>query len=210
MPRVSQEQARKNRLAIQEASARLFRERGIQAVSVVDLMGAVGLTAGGFYGHFASKDVLAAIACEAAFDESDNRWRKRMEGKASHRESFDAIVNGYLTRRNRDDPGDACPSAALASDVARERPDAPVREAYIAGIKDQVEKLASLQGGRDSNTARQQAMAQLALLVGAMALARATTGDRLSDDFLAAAKTLLTADAGHGAEGGLGPLTPAL
>ena len=193
MPRVSQERARQHRLAIQEASSRLFRERGIQAVSVVDLMGAVGLTAGGFYGHFASKDVLAAVACEAAFDESRNRWRKRAEGKAS-REGLDAIVSGYLTRRNRDDPGDACPSATLASDVARESADAPVREAYIKGIEDQIEKLASLQGARDPNTARQRAMTQLALLVGAMTLARATTGSALSDDFLATAKTSLTAE----------------
>jgi TetR/AcrR family transcriptional repressor of nem operon len=193
MPRVSREQARKNRIAIQEASARLFRERGIQPVSVVDVMGAVGLTAGGFYGHFASKDELTAIACDLAFQESANRWRKRAQGKGSKREALDAIVNGYLTRRNRDDPGDACPSATLASDVARESSDAPVRGAYLKGIKDQVSALASVQdNSEDSDTKQRSAMTQLALLVGAMTLARATRGDPLSDDFLAAAREALT------------------
>jgi len=179
-------------MAIQEASARLFRERGIQPVSVVDVMGAVGLTAGGFYGHFASKDELTAIACEIAFQESANRWCKRAQGKRNKREALDSIVNGYLTRRNRDDPGDACPSATLASDVARESADAPVRDVYMKGIKDQISTLAFLQDdSEDADAKERSAMTQLALLVGAMVLARATRGDRLSDDFLSAARETL-------------------
>jgi TetR/AcrR family transcriptional repressor of nem operon len=193
MPRASREQARMNRLAVEEASSRLFRERGIQAVSVADLMGAVGLTPGGFYGHFASKDELAAIACNVAFDDAARRWRKRMQGKRNKREAFNAIVDGYLTRRNRDDPADACPSATLASDVARELPDKPVCGAYLGGIKGQLKTLASLRDSEASGTAQREAMIQLALLVGSMALARASRGDQISDEFLDVGKDFLRA-----------------
>jgi TetR/AcrR family transcriptional repressor of nem operon len=191
MPRASREQARMNRLAIEEASSRLFREKGIQAVSVADLMGAVGLTAGGFYGHFASKDDLAAIACNVAFDEAARRWRKRMQGKKDRKEAFSAIVDGYLTRQNRDDPGEACPSVTLASDVAREPSDQPVRGAYLNGIKGQLTTLASLRGTEKSDAAQREAMVQLAMLVGTMALARASRGDQISDEFLSAGKEFL-------------------
>ncbi|MUZ66470.1 TetR family transcriptional regulator, partial [Agrobacterium vitis] len=97
MPRVSREQTKLNRHAIEEASSRLFRERGIDAVSVADLMGAAGLTTGGFYGHFASKDELAGVACNIAFDDAARRWRKRMIGKKDIKAAFGAIVDGYLT-----------------------------------------------------------------------------------------------------------------
>ena len=70
MPRVTREQADSNKIAITEASARLFRERGIDSVSVAELMAAAGLTHGGFYGHFASKQELAGEACAFAFGRS--------------------------------------------------------------------------------------------------------------------------------------------
>ena len=75
MPRVSKEQTDRNRLLIEAASARLFKERGLNGVSVTDIMASAGLTHGGFYGHFESKDELAAVACERAFGESVVRWR---------------------------------------------------------------------------------------------------------------------------------------
>ncbi len=184
MPRVSREQARTNRLAIEEASSKLFRQQGIQTVSVADLMGAVGLTPGGFYGHFGSKDELVAIACKLAFDDAARRWRKQLRGKKSKTDAFHALVDVYLNRQNRDDPGDACPSAMLASDVAREPTGKPVRAEYIHGIKGQLKTLASLRSGEASGAAEQDAMIQLALLVGSMVLARATKGDPISDDFI--------------------------
>ena len=75
MPRVSREQTDKNRLLIEAASARLFKEHGFDGVSVADIMASAGLTHGGFYGHFESKDELAALACAKAFEESAARWR---------------------------------------------------------------------------------------------------------------------------------------
>ena len=195
MPRASREQAKANRLAIEEASSHLFRERGVAAVSVADVMGAVGLTAGGFYGHFASKDELAAIACKNAFEEAARRWRKRVQKEKDKRAAFNEIVDDYLTRRNRDDPSDACPSVTLASDVARQSADMPMRDAYLKGIKGQIKTLASLCEVENSDTARRNAMMQLALLVGAMSLAQASQGDEISDQFLEVGRDFLRASA---------------
>lgn len=75
-------------------------------------------------------DELAAIACNVAFDDAARHWRKRMQRKKDKREAFNSIVGGYLPRRNRDDPADACPSATLVSDVARELADKPVRSSH--------------------------------------------------------------------------------
>jgi TetR/AcrR family transcriptional repressor of nem operon len=193
MPRVSREQSDSNRIAIEEASARLFREQGLKGVSVSDLMAAVGLTHGGFYGHFESKDALAAVACTRAFAQSSERWKNRIAGKADRAAALSALVEGYLSPQSRNGVGTGCPIAALASDVAREPSGKPVREAYLAGVKNQLEVLLSIQGSGNAEVDRSQALAQLSTLVGALVLARATRGDSISDEFLAAARQQLIA-----------------
>ncbi len=135
MPRVSREQTDKNRLLIEAASARLFKERGINGVSVADIMASAGLTHGGFYGHFESKDELAAIACAQAFDESTERWRSLTQGGADEQARVDALAKHYLSASQRDDPGFGCTAAGLAVDVGREAGDKPIRGAYTHGIK---------------------------------------------------------------------------
>jgi TetR/AcrR family transcriptional repressor of nem operon len=120
MPRVSREQADNNRLAITDASARLFRERGIDNVSVAELMAAAGLTHGGFYGHFESKDQLAAEACRWAFGRSVERWKKRIAEKSDRTLARAALTDNYLSAQSRNNPGASCPAAAFAGDVARE------------------------------------------------------------------------------------------
>lgn len=191
MARVSNEQAQAHREAITAASARLMRERGIEAVSVADLMGAAGLTHGGFYGHFASKDALAAAACAHAFGESVQKWQKRIAAHADDAAAFKAIVEGYLSVRTRDAPSSACPLPALVSDVARQAADAPVRPAYVAGTEALLDILAGLQHRGAAAADRQAALAQLSTMVGALLLARATASETLSEEFLAAARAAL-------------------
>ena len=111
MPRASKEQSAVHRKTITDASARLMRERGIQSVSVAELMGAAGLTHGGFYGHFESKDALAAEACGLAFSESVDKWQKRIAGHSDDAGAFKAIVEAYLSVRTRDAPSDLVPTA---------------------------------------------------------------------------------------------------
>jgi TetR/AcrR family transcriptional repressor of nem operon len=193
MPRVSRAQAEHHREAITEASARLFRERGIRAVSVADLMGAAGLTHGGFYGHFESKDALAGLACRLAFAQATERWRKRAGSKAGPAEARAAIVEGYLRPQSIRDVGGGCPTAALCVDVAREPAGAPVRAAYVEGLAEMVEVLAAVEAGGDAAADRRAALADYATLLGAMLLARATAGEPIAAEILAAARERLLA-----------------
>jgi TetR/AcrR family transcriptional repressor of nem operon len=184
MPRVSKEQAGHNRRAIQTASARLFRERGLNGVSVADLMAAAGLTHGGFYGHFDSKDALAAVACSTAFEQSAQRWSKRIEGQPDSAAALTALIDGYLSGQSRDEAGSGCSMTALATDVAREPAEKPIHGAYVAGVKKLLNVIVLLQESGDKNADYRQAVTQLATLVGALTLARATREDTISDDFL--------------------------
>src|ERR1700754_4029738 len=128
MPRVSREQADKNRAVIEAASARLFKERGLNGVSVADVMASAGLTHGGFYGHFESKDELAAIACAQAFEESVTRWRALTQDTqgAGEQALVDALAKHYLSPTQRAQPGLSCAAAGLAVDVGREAADKPI------------------------------------------------------------------------------------
>jgi len=193
MARVSREQADRNRAAIEQASARLFREQGLNGVSVPQLMAAAGLTHGAFYGHFESKDALAAIACEQAFIESAMRREKRMAGHDNKRAARKVLTDNYLTCRHRDDAGQGCPAAALAGDVAREPADKPVHVAYLDGVKQMIDAFALLSEAGSGKARRKEALVQVAALVGAMTFARATRGDPISDDILAEVRGFLAA-----------------
>jgi TetR/AcrR family transcriptional regulator, transcriptional repressor for nem operon len=193
MPRVSREQSISNRASITQAAARLFREQGIQGISVSDLMGAAGLTHGGFYGHFESKGALAAEACRLAFENSVERWQKRLIECASPDAAKAALAEGYLSAKSRDNPGIACPASSLAADIAREHPDAPVRAEFASGVEALVNILASLQHSGNLAGNRHEALAELATMVGAQVLARATSGLKISDELLLAARKRLGA-----------------
>lgn len=193
MPRVSKAEAERNRAVIEQVSSRLFREQGFHGISVADLMGAAGLTHGGFYGHFESKDALAAVACARAFEESEARWRKRIDDAPDKATALAALIDGYLSARNRNGAGTGCPVAALAIDVAREPADKPVRAAFQQGLEDLLGILASLQGSDDDSANRQAAIVQMATLAGALVLSRAAQGTPLSNEVLAAAKANLLA-----------------
>ncbi|BDT69090.1 hypothetical protein os1_32780 [Comamonadaceae bacterium OS-1] len=190
MPRVSRAQTDSNRTAIEEAASTLIRARGIQGVSVADLMAEVGLTHGGFYGHFASKDALAAVACERAFEQARERWTARVADQAPAAARA-TLVNAYLSPQSRDSMATGCPLPALAGDVAREAPDKPIRAAYQAGIQGLLDILQAQQATGDANTDHHQALVDLSTLVGALLLSRATLGSAVSDELLATARAHL-------------------
>jgi TetR/AcrR family transcriptional repressor of nem operon len=160
-------------------------------VSVKDVMGAAGLTHGGFYGHFSSKDDLAAHACATAFAESTERWRKRTASAKDRRSAREALIEAYLTAERRAALGTGCPIAGLAVDVARESVGKPVRAAFRKGLESLIEILTGVQSTGERADGRERAVAQMATLVGAMVLARATEGSALSDEFLAASRRRL-------------------
>ncbi|MFL6678828.1 MAG: TetR family transcriptional regulator [Burkholderiaceae bacterium] len=191
MPRVSRAEAQSHRQQITEASARLFKERGINGVSVADLMGAAGLTHGGFYGHFESKDALAGVAVTHAFAQSAERWRKRIASQPDDAAGRALIVDRFLSAPSLKEVGLGCPSVSLAADVAREPATAPIRLAYGDGLEALVAILSAVEDGPDAAARRRAAIADYATMAGALMLARATDGSPLAAEFLAAARERL-------------------
>src|SRR5688572_9552424 len=118
--RVTREQATENRERVLESAARLFRERGFSGVGVAELMNEAGLTHGGFYGQFESKDELKAQACEHAAARMIEKWRQAATKPSA--DALSALVAGYVTPSHRDHPGSGCVLASLAGDAAREGP----------------------------------------------------------------------------------------
>ena len=115
--KVSREQAALNRERILEVAAQLFRERGFDGIGVADLMKEAGLTHGGFYGPFSSKEELIAEASARALTSTFERLSKQAERAGDN--ALSAVASSYLSGRHRDDPGTGCLLAALGPDVSR-------------------------------------------------------------------------------------------
>ena len=192
MPRVSKAQAAAHHEAIEAAASRLFRERGLAAVSVADVMAEAGLTHGGFYAHYSSKDALAASACEAAFAFAAEKWRRRIAAAPSPAAAKDVIAERYLRSAHCDPAVAACPTATLVTDVARADADHPIRSAYLAGVCEQIDTLTTLGSSGERARDRADACVQLATMMGALLLARATHGDPISEEIVNAARSQLT------------------
>lgn len=194
MGRSSRAVAQRHREELVRAAARLFREQDLGSVSVPDVMGEIGLTRGGFYRHFDSKEALVAAAVEATF----NEHLARIEGMADEHSgdpsaTRQAFVEFCLSPAHRDDPGTGCPSA-LASGIARSDPDSASRSAFITGMRTLIDELVARIGERDADVDAQQdrILSDLAMLVGALTLARATAGDPISDVILDAVRGRLS------------------
>jgi TetR/AcrR family transcriptional repressor of nem operon len=144
-----------------------------------------GLTHGGFYGHFASKDDLAAEITGDVLGREG--WLERLTGRPDP--SFRDLVRSYLSPRHRDDPGHGCFFAAVGSDVHRQP--RPVRRAFTDGVRKRLAVIGHLVPGRSAAGRRRKAIATLSGLVGALVLARAVDDPALSDEILAAAAASL-------------------
>jgi TetR/AcrR family transcriptional repressor of nem operon len=201
--RITKQQANENKARIVETAAALFRQKGFDGVAVADLMRNAGLTHGGFYNHFGSKDDLEAAACAHVFDQSVAAMEAiaAIADPAERARAFDAYKHRYVSKKGRDATAARCPMVAFAGDVSRQS--APVREAYAAGLQRYLsgfERAATGRkaGGRRQKNARQQAIAQFAALAGALTLARsvAEADPALSDEILAAAVAALDGAAG--------------
>lgn len=181
--KVSREQAGQNRERILDTAAQLFRERGFEGIGVADLMKEAGLTHGGFYGHFSSKEDLMAQACARASTRSRSLW-SRLADRAPD-DPLSEIAGVYLTHRHRDHPGAGCLLAALGPEVSRQG--RVVRRAVTEGLRSGFDFLASLVPGKSKAANRQKAISTYASLVGAMVLARAVDDRALSQEILDAA-----------------------
>ena len=180
---------------VRRASVKL-REKGAHGIGVADLMKDAGLTHGGFYAHFASREALVIEAFSYAMDRSTERWRKLAEElPPEHR--LAALVDGYLSANHRDDPGRGCAVPALGAEIARESP--KTRKAFAAKLDDMIAMIAAQYVDASPKTARKQAMATLATMMGTLVLARIAGSGELSDEILAAGREAALAEAGAAA-----------
>ena len=185
--KVTREQAKRNRERVVETAARLFRERGFEGVGVADLMKCAGLTHGGFYAQFDSKEHLMAEACEQALEESEHKWREALE--QAPKRPLAAIASYYLSRKHRDNPGTGCVVAALSPEAARQGP--IVRAALTEATKRFLEILGQMVPGLSAKARRRRALTSLASLVGAVVLARTVSQASLSEEILDAVQAQL-------------------
>jgi TetR/AcrR family transcriptional repressor of nem operon len=191
--RVSKEQAAKNRERVIEVAGRLFRERGFDGVGIDAVMAEAGLTHGGFYKSFASKDELIAEACRRTADRSTEDWA----GHARSRRPLADLVTRYLSSAHRDAPADGCLFAALAADAGRR--ERPVRAVFADGLKAVGAQIMRLMPGRTEARRREAALAAMATMIGAMAMARAVDDDAFANEILAAARSaVIGKDVGTG------------
>ena len=189
--RRSREEKARTRQRIIAAASRLFRARGIQEVSVADVMSAVGLTVGGFYRHFPNKEALVAEAIEAASVETTERTRGRLGGQMNRQRPLAAMLEAYLSTEHRDNAADGCPVAALCSDVGREG--RPTRAAFTLALRRVLAQVAEAIPGK-SGAARERQLHAVAAAVGGVVLARATDDDRLSRELLSAVRSCVIDD----------------
>src|SRR5947209_6912700 len=172
---------------VKKASVRL-REKGAHGIGVADLMKDAGLTHGGFYAHFDSREALVIEAFAYAMDRSIAHWRKKAE-QTPPDQRLAAIVDSYLTPSHRDDPGHGCAIPALSAEIARESP--KTRKAFAAKLEQMIEMIAEQIPDVARKTARKQAMASLATMMGTLVLARVAGSGELSDEILGAGREAL-------------------
>ena len=164
-------------------AAKKFREEGLAGIGIADLMKEAGLTVGGFYKHFKSRDALVAEAVGSALE----LWKDRIDAAAGGgpRVTYESLVDDYLSEAHRDHPGIGCAVGALAGDLARS--DKRTRAVATRKIRDNIELLATLIRDTlktDKDTARSRAVMTYCALVGAISMARAVSDEQLSREVL--------------------------
>lgn len=186
--RVSREKFAQNREKILEVAGDLFREKGFDGIGVAEIMKAAGLTHGGFYGHFQSKDELAYEASRALAGRAEERWKALVA--ESPEAPLEALLDHYLSRRNLEDKSKGCVFASLTQEVGRHGP--AMQEAFTDGLMGLAGVLEGVVDGETEAERRKRSLAGLSAMVGAVILARAMDDPALADEFLAATRDALS------------------
>ena len=183
--RYSKEHKQETHAKIVKKAAVLLREKGAHGIGVADLMKEAGLTHGGFYAHFESREALVIEAFAYAMDRSTERWRKIAEQTPPDKR-LATIIQSYLTPLHRDDPGHGCAVPTLGAEIARESP--KTRKAFASKLAQMIEMLADQIPEVPRKTARKQAMAAVATMMGTLVLARIAGSGEFSEAILAAGR----------------------
>src|ERR1700709_2757417 len=176
---------------VKKASVQL-REKGAHGVGVADLMKDAGLTHGGFYAHFDSREALVVEAFAHAMDRSTERWRRIGEATAPE-QRLAIMVDSYLTPLHRDDPGHGCAIPTLGAEIARESP--KTRKAFAAKLEQMIEMMAAQIPDVPRKAARKQATAAIATMMGTLVMARVAGTGEFSEEILGAGREAVLARA---------------
>jgi TetR/AcrR family transcriptional regulator, transcriptional repressor for nem operon len=199
--RISKTETEANRARVLDAAARLFREKGVDGIAVAELMKEAGLTHGGFYNHFQSKEELAAAAFDTAFSAAIERLKSKIAkaGPRGRRKALDHYIERYLARETRDRPGLSCPMATLGTDAVRHG--AGLKAEFASGVRRYLDAFAALVPSQGA-AGRREAIAMLSTLIGALTLSRGCAGadDALADEVLAAVREQLISRGGGAAK----------
>lgn len=182
--RVSREQMAENRRRILDEASRLFRARGFSAVSVAEVMKAAGMTHGGFYGHFTSKDDLVAQALA-----------HMLGGDVGDGLDVRGFIDGYLSSQHCENAAEGCPTAGLAADIRHQTPEA--RAALTEGLRSQITLLSGALSSGSEDDRRRFAIGTWSAMVGAVILARAIEDPALSEEMLQQTRAWIDAELGR-------------
>jgi len=184
--KVTREQMAEHREKILDSAGKLFRAKGFDAVTVAEVMQAAGLTHGGFYGHFKSKDDLIAETLAHALTPRDGEM------------DFADFVKRYLAPRHRDDFAGGCSTAGMAAESIRQAPEA--RAAATQGLKKTLARMSGAAPGRTVADKRRAAIGSWSAMVGALILARLSDDAALSDEVLRETRAWIEAKGGGAAK----------
>lgn len=190
--RKSRQETARTRQRIVEAASAEFRKKGIDGAGISDITAAAGLTNGGFYKHFASKDQVLrealTFAVQSLMDD--------IEAAGTDGNGLDGVIARYLSVEHRDQPNGGCPFVALGSDLTRCSPD--VRHSVSADFERAADAIAMQMGTLPRAAAKKQALLLLSTMIGAAIMARVVTDPKLSATILAEARKHLTDPGGDG------------
>jgi TetR/AcrR family transcriptional repressor of nem operon len=162
-----------------------LREKGAHGIGVADLMKEAGLTHGGFYAHFDSREALVIEAFGYAMDRSIEHWRK-VSAETPPEKRLSTIVDSYVSTVHRDDPGRGCAVPTLGAEIARES--AKTRKAFAAKLDQLIDVMADQIPDVPRKAARRQAMGTLATMMGTLVMSRVAGSGELSDEILLAGR----------------------
>jgi len=183
--RYSKEHKQETHARIVKKAATRLREKGAHGIGVADLMKDAGLTHGGFYAHFDSREALVIEAFNYAMDRANERWRT-VTAEVPPEKRLALIVDGYLTALHRDEPGQGCAVPALGAEIARESP--KTRKAFALKLDQMIEMIADQIQDMPRKAARKQAMATLATMMGTIVMSRIAGNGEMSDEILSAGR----------------------
>jgi AcrR family transcriptional regulator len=163
------------RRRIVDEAARRFRRDGVAGTGLVPLMKALGMTHGGFYAHFPSKEALVEASLGAVVEQSGDKWRDPLAP-----EQLREFLDSYLSPRHRDNPGDGCPLPSLCAELGLRGQPSPASDALALRMA------ARLQGCALDDAGDDQGLVLLSALVGALTLARSVADPALSERILGA------------------------